>query len=760
MKRHTYHKKPHSQAGFGLVGGITALIVIVGLASTAMIENMTKAQRATASITQRSITASTLAQAANTITRESDLTTFGVFRAKPGVSAEKISRDSISRERRSVAAIAPTLGSFRDGYRNDLGVCVFINGSETYTEPTPRDLGGQRPVYVRLNESINTRGEMENAPAYVVLSRGKNGQFDLNCTDFYRTEGSVQTMRKASEIQDMGYDDQFVMSNIKEAGERRSQNLANLMYNDQQCDPATEKLVYARNSTGQVEFQCVPEIDSLISGTHTGSASSQRILEHDVAQSDSPKDFRIKGLTAANSVKLNSTATDVQIVGPEFLVAGGAGQGLIDRIDNSGASTQVIFRKLVAGSNVSLTQGANNSIVISAASGGGPVTPPPASLWTQTGEHIVNANSGNVGIGGVPSGSYKLDVSGNSRISGNLNMTGNIIGSQFQIYNGGNAFLMRQSGAPQHAFYARSDGYTSVNASGSSPISLTLNNLWDSTPNYNTNVILRSNGLWIRDNLNVRGFSNLEGGLNIGGNLVINGTLTINQPGPRGGIALDMGGDRISIGQLQIMGTPGTGQNTSEVLLLTKPNNGIANRLSVWNATGGTGSRADLAVGTLFANNVDTSSDVRLKDNIKTLDTMLDKLMQIRAVSYIWKDGTDAAKAEGDNRQTHMGVIAQEIEKIFPDLVKTDSDKFAQKSVDYLGLIAPLIKSVQELHEENVKLSAANTELSKKLAAETTDLKRELMLQRQAMQDMQRTLVKLQTEQKSAPRLQDASLQE
>jgi len=44
-----------------------------------------------------------------------------------------------------------------------------------------------------------------------------------------------------------------------------------------------------------------------------------------------------------------------------------------------------------------------------------------------------------------------------------------------------------------------------------------------------------------------------------------------------------------------------------------------------------------------------------------------------------------------------MGVIAQEVEKVFPELVTTDEQ--GRKKVEYEGLIAPLIEAVKELDE-------------------------------------------------------------
>ena len=86
-----------------------------------------------------------------------------------------------------------------------------------------------------------------------------------------------------------------------------------------------------------------------------------------------------------------------------------------------------------------------------------------------------------------------------------------------------------------------------------------------------------------------------------------------------------------------------------------------------------------------FNNNVTAFSDERLKDNIKTLENGLDKVEQLRGVTYN-RDGKE-----------NIGVIAQEIEKILPEIVKTADDEIGTKSVDYSRLTAVLIEAVKDL---------------------------------------------------------------
>ena len=86
-----------------------------------------------------------------------------------------------------------------------------------------------------------------------------------------------------------------------------------------------------------------------------------------------------------------------------------------------------------------------------------------------------------------------------------------------------------------------------------------------------------------------------------------------------------------------------------------------------------------------FNNNVTAFSDERLKDNIETLEDGLDKVEQLRGVTYTRDD------------RENIGVIAQEVEKILPEIVLTAHDEMGTKSVDYSRITAVLIEAVKEL---------------------------------------------------------------
>ena len=90
----------------------------------------------------------------------------------------------------------------------------------------------------------------------------------------------------------------------------------------------------------------------------------------------------------------------------------------------------------------------------------------------------------------------------------------------------------------------------------------------------------------------------------------------------------------------------------------------------------------------IFNSNVTAYSDERLKTNIKTIDNALDKVSQMRGVTFD-RDGV-----------ANSGVIAQEFEKIAPELVKTADDEMGTKSVAYGNTVGYLIEAIKELKNE------------------------------------------------------------
>jgi len=120
------------------------------------------------------------------------------------------------------------------------------------------------------------------------------------------------------------------------------------------------------------------------------------------------------------------------------------------------------------------------------------------------------------------------------------------------------------------------------------------------------------------------------------------------------------------------------------------------------------------------ANAWNALSDERLKKNFKPIPDALEKIKAISGYFYEWKRGADKSRK--------VGVKAQEVQKVFPEVVSKGDDGFL--SVSYDHLIAPIIEAVKSLSEIQTNnsrdiSSKADKEDVELLKAENERLKKE-----------------------------------
>jgi hypothetical protein len=111
------------------------------------------------------------------------------------------------------------------------------------------------------------------------------------------------------------------------------------------------------------------------------------------------------------------------------------------------------------------------------------------------------------------------------------------------------------------------------------------------------------------------------------------------------------------------------------------------------------------------------SSDGRLKTNVAPLSDALEKLMQIRGVSFEWNSLAPSTGHEPGQRD--VGVIAQEVEAVFPELVTTTGQD-GYKALDYSRLTPVLIEAVKTLKAEIEQLK---TEKDQEIQALSTRIR-------------------------------------
>ena len=125
-------------------------------------------------------------------------------------------------------------------------------------------------------------------------------------------------------------------------------------------------------------------------------------------------------------------------------------------------------------------------------------------------------------------------------------------------------------------------------------------------------------------------------------------------------------------------------------------------------------------IGDITATGTVTWSDKRYKEGIKSIPDALSKVKSIEGVSYSFKkEFTDKGFPKGKQ----IGVIAQNIEKVLPELVKTNKDGY--KGVNYSQITAVLIEAIKELSEKSQKEIKKLNKKLKKQAKEIEKLKKD-----------------------------------
>jgi hypothetical protein len=182
----------------------------------------------------------------------------------------------------------------------------------------------------------------------------------------------------------------------------------------------------------------------------------------------------------------------------------------------------------------------------------------------------------------------------------------------------------------------------------------------------------------------------LTGSVTTSGALTLGGTLSLG--------ALNTTGTSANVTGTVAIGNGGTGETTAAA---------IKNLLNVNTSSDleidslGIGTAASSVSGEIRAINEVTAyygSDISLKENINPISNPLEKLMTIGGYNFDWKDKVIKDRGGEDGffvRKNDVGILAQEIEKVIPEIVVTRKD--GTKAVKYEKIIPLLIESVKEI---------------------------------------------------------------
>lgn len=113
--------------------------------------------------------------------------------------------------------------------------------------------------------------------------------------------------------------------------------------------------------------------------------------------------------------------------------------------------------------------------------------------------------------------------------------------------------------------------------------------------------------------------------------------------------------------------------------------------------------------GDIIANSIAGSSDLRFKQNIRPVENALDKVKSLRGVYFNWNQKDFPDKNFGT--QDELGFIAQEVEKVVPEIVTKDNTNEEYRSVKYDKLVALLVEAIKEQQKQ---IDSLKLEINKK----------------------------------------------
>lgn len=134
-------------------------------------------------------------------------------------------------------------------------------------------------------------------------------------------------------------------------------------------------------------------------------------------------------------------------------------------------------------------------------------------------------------------------------------------------------------------------------------------------------------------------------------------------------------------------------------------------------------------------------SDAKLKEDVKTIENALEKVLQLRGVTFKYKkeEAADSNIVVGVNQKTHIGVVAQEVENILPEVVTTAPD--GTKAVAYSELVGVLIEAIKEQNEKIETLEEELEDIKHSNSLENGDGGKNILYQNQPNPFNEKTLI-------------------
>ena len=285
-----------------------------------------------------------------------------------------------------------------------------------------------------------------------------------------------------------------------------------------------------------------------------------------------------------------------------------------------------------------------------------------------------------------------------------------------------NAFGFQASAGNTTATYNSAFGHMTLRATtnGGANSAFGSGSLGANTTGYSNTAIGASAGSG-----NLTGFNNAFVGSNAGSSNTAGGNNTFLGAGSgpdaaHGALsyatAVGAGAQVTASNALVLGGTNGTASAVSVGIGTTAPLKTLQVVGDIRIGTSGTNGCLENFAGTALSGTC--SSDLRLKTSIRPFDSVLGKVAQLQPVHFEWRVGEFPNRHFGT--ATNAGLIAQDVEQVFPELVSTDAQGY--KQVNYSELPYLTLAAVRELKAENDALKAQLTSQKDALTAQLAAL--------------------------------------
>ena len=333
------------------------------------------------------------------------------------------------------------------------------------------------------------------------------------------------------------------------------------------------------------------------------------------------------------------TATGLQITGNS--TGAGSGDGMMISIRNDNNGVEFIQQE---NSHISFqTNGANDRLHITAAGNVGIGTTSPANLLDVAPDTDVNARIGRTGIG---YGTYS-DYAWFSHVD--------------------------RMSAGNYALIQDTNGWTAINSASGQAIAFRENNV---NKMYLTGGKLGIATTAPSTSLHVKnGFMRVQAGNQGSGDFTQ-------------AVGIDWSQESDSqVGKIQMVRTAWSNAPHKMEFYVRNTSSTILKTLTLENDGDGT------LTGTL----TESASDIRLKENINPITDALSKVKTMNGFTYTWNDVAEAECDFLDKEEVHVGLSAQDVEKVLPEVIKPAPANEKYKTIKYDRLIPLLVESIKEL---------------------------------------------------------------